>query len=66
LYVSATHSVVNKALVIKKETSQMEKNCEATVPSLFHFGGLSRVQEVLFRGEKDYSESSNIILRLTL
>jgi hypothetical protein len=42
------------------------KNCEAAVPSLFRFEGLSRVQEVLFRGGKNYYESSDIILRLTL
>jgi hypothetical protein len=47
LYVSATHSVVSGALVMKKRSCLVRSCGKTAIPSLFHIGGFSRVQKVL-------------------
>jgi hypothetical protein len=53
LYVSATHPVVSRALVIEKETSQMGNFVKQQYEVYFILEGLGRIKEVLFQGGED-------------
>jgi ketosteroid isomerase-like protein len=45
LYVSTTHSVVSRALVIQKEIKRDGKKYEETLPNVFRVRGLDRIQK---------------------
>jgi hypothetical protein len=53
LYVSATHSVVSGALVVRKEIMHKDKTAKQQFPVYF-------VSEVLTRSKKFYSEMEKI------